>query len=757
MFCKEERALSDIHIFLQDEGMEAIDGGDLIEQLVELQLLITDGHPNSIGEDYFTRLSIKVRRSQPLYRLSERNRIVGELAEKDVEVLLELAELMGERLPFSESKELLNFKENFIKRYEYSRVSLLKVLDPEQGIGYGSFEGEIDQDNLIEQLTKLSYSGQGQIPSYQYTDLNAFIINKIFLNQPIRLEQFEPQVESKMNNLPNTFSALVELIDNNLLLKSMGGVTATSLLGRFTLTSDEVLKEAKTMVAAEEKANPGILFFDISYQGEKEVDNINRRASIYSYELPVLSWSDNQQSIHLSEVVVTVQGDEIILFSTKYKKRMIPRLASAYNYVRSDLSVFRFLTDLQHQNVQSNLFLELSSLFPNLDYYPRICFKNVIINPARWLMPKLSFSVSTLSAWLESKGIIYFKTTEGDQTLLYSLEKEEDLRAFLMYIKGKNRVYIEEAFLPKKAIIQDEKGKEYLSELIVNFVNPHNHYQAYSFEEKDDDNLNVQPSFLPGDEWLYYEIYCHHIRSNEILLGLIEPFISENATQIEKWFFIRYFDPDNHIRFRMKLKEEDGAPVLMALFNEELKPWIALKYIKEVQLKTYYREIERYGSKKIAAIEGWFQQDSNLVLSILSENRTNLELYSFSVEKLKKILDRVMPDLNDQLSFVRRMAESFILEHRVSKVGFKIINEGYRQFVSINKGANKQEELHLLCMEWESALEDLFESCGDLIHMHINRLFHKDQRMHEMIMYEFLFKQIKERQKKEESDCVSKD
>jgi len=70
----------------------------------------------------------------------------------------------------------------------------------------------------------------------------------------------------------------------------------------------------------------------------------------------------------LSDLWVRYENNEIILESKKLGKRVIPRLSSAYNYNHSDLPVFRFLCDLQHQSIQSNLTLNLSSLFPALTF-----------------------------------------------------------------------------------------------------------------------------------------------------------------------------------------------------------------------------------------------------------------------------------------------------------------------------------------------------------------------------------------------------
>jgi lantibiotic biosynthesis protein len=42
----------------------------------------------------------------------------------------------------------------------------------------------------------------------------------------------------------------------------------------------------------------------------------------------------------------------------------------------------------------------------------------------------------------------------------------------------------------------------------------------------------------------------------------------------------------------------------------------------------------------------------------------------------------------------------------------------------------------------QCATENALKLLTDLMHMHVNRLFSKDQRTHEMVMYYFLLKDI---------------
>src|ERR1035441_9244429 len=57
---------------------------------------------------------------------------------------------------------------------------------------------------------------------------------------------------------------------------------------------------------------------------------------------------------------------------------------------------------------------------------------------------------------------------------------------------------------------------------------------------------------LPGSEWLFVKLYCPRNLENDVVPESMLTF-AENvvaAGLADSWFFIRYSDPDSHIRLR---------------------------------------------------------------------------------------------------------------------------------------------------------------------------------------------------------------
>ena len=60
--------------------------------------------------------------------------------------------------------------------------------------------------------------------------------------------------------------------------------------------------------------------------------------------------------------------------------------------------------------------------------------------------------------------------------------------------------------------------------------------------------------FPPGSEWLYAKLYTGIATADDVLLEVIAPLTQEALRRgaADKWFFIRYADPQWHLRLREK-------------------------------------------------------------------------------------------------------------------------------------------------------------------------------------------------------------
>ncbi len=63
----------------------------------------------------------------------------------------------------------------------------------------------------------------------------------------------------------------------------------------------------------------------------------------------------------------------------------------------------------------------------------------------------------------------------------------------------------------------------------------------------------IRRKFIPGSRWLYFKIYTGIKTADEVATRTLLPLLRElyEAKLIDDWFFIRYTDPDFHLRLRL--------------------------------------------------------------------------------------------------------------------------------------------------------------------------------------------------------------
>lgn len=761
-YCTQQVQLDSIQeLMLEAFEMDAGNTNQLLIQLIELQLLNTDAFPNITGEDYFKRIDYQTEKQASDYIISERQLLKGSFNQQYLKQLPELINFLQQNVPAPVNYDLLDFKQAFLKKFEQKEVSLAIAMDPEVGIGYGKLEQQRQQDKLITDI-KEARKNQKNTAQVDYGPLQHFLLNQMMQGERIDLANFQNNACTNDAQLPNTFNVIFHLFKGHPVVNQIGGCTANALLGRFTLANPQIEAYGKTIAQIEKEANPDVLFFDIAYQAEQRVDNVNRRKMLYDLELPILTWPATTQSLDFNDILVSICGQEIVLRSKKLNKRLIPRIPSAYNYSRSDLSAYRFLCDLQHQNLHGNLSFKLQDYFPHLSYYPRVHFKDIIVSPATWLVPQQVFKekqandvLSLLKSWLNEKQIhTSFKAGHADHILCFDPTKDEDLNAFVLYGKqccGKE-IYISEGLIAISDCISDEKGSKHLPQFIVSYSHKEAIYRPYANIGSAHLNKPQQPLLeLPGGDWIYFELYLHPSRSNAILKHFIQPFLKENQPKIKKWFFIRYNEPSAHLRFRIHLNDKSEGFQLMDSFRRLIVNEVQLGLIQDFKIRTYYKETERYGAMRMDLVERFFCADSQYALSLVAKTSNSEELYLATLPLLMELCELAMPSISEQLSFAKEIAYNFAQEMTIDVDNFKRINSEFNgikkkidqhRFLvpkSVLQPLLKHFQLLMSSCENEASKKKLFT---DLIHMHVNRLFIADQRVHETIIYHYLMRAL---------------
>ena len=435
-----------------------------------------------------------------------------------------------------------------------------------------------------------------------------------------------------------------------------------------------------------------------------------------------------------------------------------------YNVKLTTIPAFRFLCDLQHQGIKSNLMFSLEKLFPGLDYYPRVQLGRVVLSPACWNLDEHKINkivAGHYSDFGEELHLpVYFSLNEGDNFLVFNRTHKDDLDLFMKCIRNKKSITLKEYVLPVRADLHDMKGRSYAAQHMACVVNKSKSYappQPTGGIIRDIKKPKVKCTFIPGDEWLYVKLYAHDSLTDEISINTISPMLPKSKKNIPgvKWFFIRYNDPEHHLRLRFFIAGK-AAHSLVTELNVRLKPLRHSGKVSEVQLDTYQRELERYSADLIDEIETLFYHDSEYILNTFQtfgyETRFKL---NFAIHSTLLMVKCFKKKKKQRVNFLGEILAGFSAEFNrgdkeiTRKMDLKyrnfqtelIKNEQFsmhknnRIYACFNQGLNALNEK---ISNWKPA--DKFNLVASLIHMHMNRIFESDPRAYEYLAYHFMKK-----------------
>lgn len=277
----------------------------------------------------------------------------------------------------------------------------------------------------------------------------------------------------------------------------------------------------------------------------------------------------------------------------------------------------------------------------------------------------------------------------------------------------------------------------------------------------------VQRDFIIGDKWLYIKLYTGVKTADTILTEFIKPITVEFLKNdlIEKWFFIRYSDPDFHLRVRFCLTDTSKIGEIISELNVHIKPLIENQLISTFQIDTYSRELERYGTKSIGLIERLFFIDSEITLEMLQlieGDEGEIYRWQFAIMAVDSLLsgfdysDIEKLDISDklQLSFGQEFNMDNELKIQLDKK-FRTERQNIRSFLLKENDFYQPfyDILHKKSIDSSSIIEDIkaLHEKGELevdlnallsscIHMLLNRIFKSEQRLNEMVIYSLLFR-----------------
>lgn len=595
------------------------------------------------------------------------------LSEEVVEEALRGAETLW-RLVGPVPDELRDLKNRFRERYEAREVPLAEAFDPERGLGSPGPDLR-PQGPGAPLLAGLDLgAGRGRDGGSSDALANRILALHRASTETLDLddELLERLAPRERSELPTAIGLHLDLLadseaavrrgDFRLFFHGCVGPSGARMLGRFCDLDPTLLEAVRRHLRDEEALEPDIIFAEVVHSPEGRLGNVVRRPHVREVEL---SWAGDSrrpgpQRLTVDDLLIRLEGSRFRLRSRRDGREVRPRLTSAHNFRRGS-GMYRLLCGLQNDGTRPGFGWSWGTL-NRLPFLPRVTRGRAVYAFARWKVGKerpdykavgkartATAREEAMTVLISTLGLPRFvRLREGDNRLLLDLDNPLCLSVLADHAAHRPALILEETLAEDlKGCVSGPEGK-YRNEIILPLVRREpvpRDARREGATRRIKTSSSVPRVFPPGATWRYFKFYTPSGVADRLLAEVVAPLASlhQEFALGEPWFFIRYSDPEPHLRVRFR----GGRQVLSTLDDRAATlsgPFLEDGSIQRVSLDTYVREIERYGgSRGIELAEGWFQHDSAAVLRLVEHVR-NTEDESLRWKAVAMGFDRLLTD-----------------------------------------------------------------------------------------------------------------
>ncbi|NQT77427.1 MAG: lantibiotic dehydratase family protein [Bacteroidetes bacterium] len=380
---------------------------------------------------------------------------------------------------------LEKFKEAFIRRYDMQEVPLLLALDPEAGLAYLPDDQHANASPLLDGLRIPGTKGHTTDMRWHAVDQMLYRkLQETLISGTDEIEIGPKDIESLPDSelkFPASFSALVKIpgkwkkntARDIIQIESAGGSSAANLAGRFCYIDEGLHQTIRNIADIEKEIAGDHILAEIVHLPQQRTGNVLMRPVLREYEIPFLGRSsvDSDFAIPVSDLMVSIRNNMVVLRSKRLNKYILPHLSNAHNFSFGALSIYTFLCDMQSQNIMTNLGFSWGPLESETLYLPRVSYKNIVLQSASWnlkddiLAPvqragnddELLSAVAGIRAKYSMPRQLTL--TESDNELWLDMENISCLRLLKREIKNRKVVSFREfLFDSKEGIVSGENG-----------------------------------------------------------------------------------------------------------------------------------------------------------------------------------------------------------------------------------------------------------------------------------------------------------
>lgn len=610
---------------------------------------------------------------------------------------------------------LKRYHERFVERYEgiERMVPLLELVDPNIGLGSPGTLEVINERNPKRDAL-LAYiaadAARRGCTEVELTREQLDIIAPTRTNEPGRTFELSFQIAAESRSALDRGEYLV--VPSGF----VGTIGRWRSLGRFLdLFPASVVEQMRVR-----DVDDGPLRAELNYPpAESRMYNVSIRPSVVDSEIRIgIGEPSRIKQLALGDLWVGIDNGVFFLWSATLCRRVEPIETHKFNSAGLSPNLCQFLSLLASDGVRG--FGNVWAGAASFTALPRIRHGRVVLSPQQWRFPRSEFgsSVESMSASLQrirKAWSLPRHVVMGFSDNLLALDLDSPIVGRLLHDQlspSDDVVQLQEMLpSPSQAWLTADSNK-YMIEFATTFENVGGTSSTTPRTRRKPIVIPERRRYGPGSQWTYAKIYTGSQAIDNVLISAVAPLIVElrSANFLKTWFFVRYGDPNTHLRLRMRAIDGQRCEIERRVVDV-FQRLLDTAEISRFALDTYEPEYERYGGiDQMSLVEDFFQLDSDACLRALPRaGGTSDQQVAVAVEIFLKCLGTD----NDLHELVKR-AFAVLPREKMSpsdRSAFKTLTTRHEwmdgQSVSLRNALNG---------------DDLEERLRSIFHMHCNRL-----------------------------------
>jgi thiopeptide-type bacteriocin biosynthesis protein len=701
------------------------------------------------------------------------------------------AEVLRRLVSSGRRDALQAFRAAFAERYGAREVPLVEALDEESGVGAALVEwGQRDAAPLLRGLTfppaamaPLSWGAREALLLRRVGEVLIAGGRELALT-PADIAAMDP---GDAPALPDAYSVQATLVgaasgerigaDCRVLLQSVSGPSGARLLGRFCHADPELTTRVVAHLRDEEALDPDAVFAEVVHLPEGRLGNVLLRPVLRAAEIAYLgrSGAPADRQIAVTDLTLRLVDERFELRSRRLGRRIVPRLTSAHNFGGLTLNLYRLLGLLQGEGRLADAAWDWGPL-ADLPFLPRVTFGRLVFTRAAWSVRRDEVrgwcesgdgaaQFAAVQRWRAARGVPRWAVlADHDNTLAIDFDNALSVDVLIRLLQDREAATLTELYPgPDDLCVTGEDGG-YVHELLVPCVARDAMRPRRPAPPAAGARRRV---FAPGSEWVFARLDTGSSTADRLLAAVIGPVSRALWARglINRWFFVRYADPDEHLRWRLHAADRRSAAAVRRRVERAVADAMADRLVRRLAFDTYEREVERYGGDAgIAAAEHWFWADSEAVVDLLGHAASGDDQewrWKVALPGVDALLADLGFDLEARLQLARERRAAFGREFRADAAFGRQLAARFRgvrlelermldpdradasapwRAILMRRSQRAREALAALCAAGKAGSRGVEKPAlaASLAHMHLNRLFRAEQRAHELVVYDFL-------------------